>query len=178
MTSAGPVHVNAKEFNLLSNALLRLDGDDPGIVVDGAKARRNGSVNARMNDVSESIGLKVKWPSSHEPGSAGIPGGELHVCVLPVRTPALPETDGFMVPMHARSERGLSMNLDWSSAFRRLGRHEPDESGTPSRNGSRFPTRTLTLSRRAGVRERVRVRVRQDRGSWCESMRKNEWGFP
>src|SRR6266542_5743985 len=51
MASAGPVHVNAKEFALLSNALLRLHGDDPGKVVDGAKARRNRRVNARSNDV-------------------------------------------------------------------------------------------------------------------------------
>ena len=42
---------------------------------------------------------ELTW-AFHEPGSAGIPAGGLHVSVSPARTPALPETDGFKVPMH------------------------------------------------------------------------------
>ena len=33
-------------------------------------------------------------------GRAGIPVGGLHVSVSPARTPALPGTDGFKIPMH------------------------------------------------------------------------------
>jgi len=45
--------------------------------------------------------------------------------------------NGSWSPMHFKKKWGLSMNLGWvwSSAFRRVRRHEPAEAGTPNRHG-------------------------------------------
>src|SRR6185503_6055609 len=74
-------------------------------------------------------------------------------------------TDRLMIPMHAKNERGLSMNL--------MIRITP---ASDTAGDVLLLLLLLLLIEELRVRVRVRVRVRQTKGSWSPCMRKNENG--
>src|SRR6185369_5059796 len=85
-----------------SSGALAMEASQPKAPEDWRSPRRYRAIRRFM--VPMRAGKRIR--AFHEPGSAGIPAGGLQACVSPARTPALPETAGFKVPMQAQKRKG------------------------------------------------------------------------